>query len=551
MDIEPVKKAKAGSKRHSTPSALIRKLSKRLSAPIRSQNKHAFRQNEHACSGETVQTTSLNELRGISQRGNMRSLIRPSSAASISMHSWSNSVMPTRPTSSVETSILGVRKISGPMISRATASSMLQKYSSDQVIYVGRRKYRAEHISGKEAGLLETDLPASKRKPISSFLADIPSENVDEQLKHFSLAEDAADFTQSSSEYVSPRSQWKMTISDLLTKEEQMPVNTKSMNRAVSHEHQASINETRKHLQDSIRSSTTTDSTDPSTPRTDLSEEFESSAGKKYSGPIFEEPCCISKSVPFNDYPSESRGLSCEPQVSETGGLIYEKPCCISGTTASKNLPGVPISEELSCTSETTACNQVTDGSIFEEPSCISDTDSLSDQSAASTKGSCDLHLLKTSITCPRTEDMFKNARIAEAAQEIYREAYARAGSLSLSNPRFHQALQPSPEDEEEEGDREDYFCSSQPSPFRSKSQTPPQAISKTLPVSDPTLLTLLCRSQDEGPSGEEMRQGRHALVMRILDRNPEKWSGGIDDLDVRIAKNKQVKENFEAMHHA
>ncbi|KAE9974642.1 hypothetical protein EG327_008714 [Venturia inaequalis] len=546
MDAETTKKAMTGSTRHSTPS-LMRRISNRLSAPVRSenkhafrQNKHAFRQNEHAYSGETSQTTSLNEHRGITKHGSLRSLMkpfntskssRPPSAASNSVHSRQDSVVPTRPTSSVETLILGTHKISGPVISVATSSSILQKYSSDQLIYVGRREDMAERFGGEETDPFESNLPASLQNPTSPPLIAVPEEVENGPLESLPPVLDTSDLNQSPSEYISPRSQWTMTIPDLLTKEEQTPANTIPKTRVLSHEHQASIDELRQYLRDSIRSSTTTNATETSTPRTSVSEEIESSVDRKYSGPIFEEPCCACGTVARKNFTD--------------GPTIAEGSCVVDADTLS-NFSADP----------TDADNKVTDGPIFEEPSCVSDTDSLSDHSGESSAESCDLQLLNTSILFPRSEDMFKKTRTAEETEEdqaILLEESTFTNPLSLSNPLFRQALQPSPEEEDSFYERQN---PSQPTytprpRFRQAKQPSPEEESEDddSPTVDPLLHASLSRSQDVGPSGEEMRRSRDTLVTKILSRNPEKWCGGADHLDVRISRNKRAREIFEAIY--
>lgn len=506
MDTDIPKKAKTGSKRHTTPSSLIRSISKRLSAPIRSQNKHAFRQNEHVYSGESSQTTCLNERRGITKRGSEMSLMnsskssRPSSAASSSMQSRSDSVMPTLPTSSAETWILGVHKISGPMASAATASSMLQKYSKDQLVDVGRRETRAEGLPVEGTALFENVLPASKNLPASPSVTAAPSEIDDGPLIPLPLdLDDATDFTHSSSEYISPRSQWKMTISDLLTKEEQTPANAKPTTKVISHEHQASINELRQYIRDCSSSSTIRSASETSTSRTDLSQVPESIAEVNFTGgPIFEEPCCISETVPLSDFSAEPKEVSCDSQTSKTSGPIFKEPCCISETVYLSHL--------------------------------------LTELKGASS----DLELSKTSMAFSTRDNLAEKDEneVDDKAPLASEEELTYTGPLSLSNPLFRQALQPSPA--EEESDREDYFCNRQ---TLSKPLSPPKAVSNPPPVPDPILLDILSRTRDEGRSGEEMRQTRHALVTKILDRNPEKWSGGTDVLDVRIENNKRMKE--------
>lgn len=469
MDTEIPKKVKTGSRRHTTPSSLMRSISKRLSAPIRSENKHAHRQNEQAYSGET---TSLHERRGIIKRGSILSLMnyskssRLSSAASSSLQSRADSGMPTQPGSSAETSILGGHRISGPMASAATASSILQKYSRNQLIDAGKREDRVEAVDDEQAGFFDNGLPPSTKNPTSPSLTAVRREGASGPLEPLLLDSDASDASRSSIEYISLRSQWTMTISDLLTKEAQTSTIARLTNEGLSHEHLALIKELRQHIRDFSDSSSITTYTNVSTPRTDLSEESKSIAEvyEYTGGPIFEEPCCISETASLSDHFAEPKGVSCHLQLSQ-----------------------------------------------------ISTAFSTNDN-----------------MTEKRTQKVEDEASKTSQEERKYT-------AFSLRNPLFRQALQPSPEDEH--SDAEDYFSINKRL-LRIPPPTQPQmaVVSKTPPVPDPILLTVLARTKDDGPSGEETRQLRHALVMKILGRNVEQWSGGIDDLDLRIEGNRRVR---------
>lgn len=467
MDTEIPKKAKSGSKRHTTPSSLIRSISKRLSAPIRSENKHAHRQNEQAYSGET---TSLHERRSLTKRGSILSLMnsskssRPSSAASSSLQSRADSGMPTRPGSWAETSVLGGHRISGPMLSPATASSILQKYSTNQLIDVGKRENSGEAVTGEQADFFENGLPTPTEYPTSPSSTAAPSEGLSGPLKPSPNVLDASYFAQSSSEYIGPRSQWTMSISDLLIKEGHSPTKANLNSEDISHEHLASIKELRQHIRDSSDSSSITTYTNMSTSGTDVSEEPESSANVEY-----------------------------------------------------------------------------TDRPIFEEPRCIFETVSSSDHFAEADRAPSDLQLSQISTAFSNKDAMVEeNTKKVDAEDQETSQEELKYTAFSLSNPLFRQALQPSPEDEH--SDAEDCFSINQRLLSIQPPTKPQKAVSKPPPLPDPILLTALAKTIDNGSSGEEMRQLRHALVSKILGRNSEKRSSVIADLDLRIERNRTVR---------
>ncbi|QDS68823.1 hypothetical protein FKW77_006443 [Venturia effusa] len=412
------------------------------------------------------------------------------------------------------------------MVSALTASSILENYSSSQLVTAGNEEVHVEGMPGKQAIRLEHSLlpapqsptlpllpPKPYLKPVSGLL-DPPPLDLDgldffqssrnhispkPSLKPMSgppgippLDLDALDISQSSGNYISPRSRWSITTSDLLTKEEQTTVAANFTNEALTQENLAAVKELRQYIRDSSAPPTRPSTSMMSTPGTDLSASPTRSSTSRMS-------------TLRTDFSSEPKSCLDTDYISET---LSEEPCCISETLSSSD--HIAASERAS-----------------------SDLDTRPTSSASSTHE-------------PVAEDEEKVRKIDNETQEISQEQCLPSGVFFLSNPLFRQALQLPPdeeeEEEEEEEDAKDETDLTELQPHN-KSPTPSATISNPHPLPDPVLLDVLAKTKDDTSSGEEMRSIRKKLVTKVLNRNIEKWSGsgGIDDLDRRIMRNRRM----------
>lgn len=206
-------------------------------------------------------------------------------------------------------------------------------------------------------------------------------------------------------------------------------------------------------------------------------------------------------------------------------------------TYTNMSTSGTDVSEEP----ESSANVEYTDRPIFEEPRCIFETVSSSDHFAEADRAPSDLQLSQISTAFSNKDAMVEeNTKKVDAEDQETSQEELKYTAFSLSNPLFRQALQPSPEDEH--SDAEDCFSINQRLLSIQPPTKPQKAVSKPPPLPDPILLTALAKTIDNGSSGEEMRQLRHALVSKILGRNSEKRSSVIADLDLRIERNRTVR---------